>query len=118
MTYTPAQYAAVLAAAAAKAAPEAAKVVNRGALEVKKKARATAGGHSNAGKAAAANHINYDMRGPWEAEIGYDKMAGSLGTMNEYGSAGNTPGNDLGRALEAEGPVVERFLAEAVDKCL
>lgn len=117
MTYTPAQYAAVLASAAVRAAPEARKVVEKGALEIKKRARSTAGS-SNRGKAAAIQHINYDMRGQWEAEIGYDKMAGSLGTMLEYGSAGNTPNHDLGRALEAEAPTVGKFLAEVAEECL
>jgi hypothetical protein len=36
--------------------------------------------------------------------------------MNEYGSAGNTPHNDLGKALDAEAPAVAKYIGEAVDR--
>lgn len=89
-------------------------VIKKGALQVKNTARASVSS-SNAGKDAAGNFINFDMKGTMEAEIGYDKMAGSLGTMNEYGSAGNAPKKDLSNALEREAPVTEKYMTEAVD---
>lgn len=90
-------------------------VVKKGALVIKNTARASVSS-SNAGKAAAGDFINFDMKGTMEAEIGYDKMAGSLGTMNEYGSAGNAPKRDLANALEREAPVVAKYVSEAVDQ--
>ena len=105
------EWKAELAASPGKLATEASKVVKKGALEIKKTARATAGGSkSNAGR-----HINFDMVGADTAEIGYDKTgSGNLGTMREYGSAGNVPHNDLGQALESEAPTVEKFLVKAL----
>ena len=114
-TMTPAQFAAECRSVAAAADRAVSAVVKRGANNVKTTARNTADS-SNAGKAAAVYHINFDMDGELAAEIGYDKPAGSLGTMLEYGSAGNTPGNDLGMALEREAPNMDKFIADAVER--
>lgn len=114
MTLTPAQMAAELQRVSAATDKAVSAVIKKGALQIKNNARASVSS-SNAGKSAAGDHINFDMTGPLEAEIGYDKMAGSLGTMNEYGSAGNAPKRDLSNALEREAPVTEEYLAEAVD---
>lgn len=112
---TPGEMAAELRRVSAATDRAVSTVVKKGALEVKNKARASVSS-SNRGKAAAAHFINFDMRGTLEAEIGYDKPAGALGTMNEYGSAGNTPHNDLGKALDAEAPAVAKYIGEAVDR--
>ena len=114
-TTTPAGFAAELARIASGVDKVIEPVIKKGALEVKNQARSTvAAAHSNAGKAAAASFINFDMRGKLAAEIGYDKPGGALGTLNEYGSAGNSPDNALSRALEAEGGKVGRYVWEAV----
>lgn len=113
---TPAQFAAELVSVAGKVDTTVGQVVKKGALNVKTAARSrAAAAHSNVGKAAAAAFINFDMRGPTHAEIGYDKPGGSLGTMNEYGSAGNSPDNALGTALETEGARIGTYLSQAVE---
>lgn len=113
---TPGEFAADLRSIAGRVDSVVSPVITKGALQVKTQARArAAAAHSNAGKAAAAQHINYDMRGKLAAEIGYDKGGpGSLGTFNEYGSAGNSPDNALSTALETEGARVGKYLWEAV----
>jgi hypothetical protein len=111
---TPAQFAAELQRVSAGAEKAVAPAVKKGALNVKNNARASLSS-SNAGKQAAGAHINFDMLGTLDAEIGYDKPAGALGTMNEYGSAGNAPKRNLGNALEREAPVLEKYVGEAVD---
>ncbi len=113
MTMSPGEFAAELQRVSAATDAAIAKVVEKGALNIKNNARASLSS-SNAGKSAAGHFINYDVDG-LEAEIGYDKMAGSLGTMNEYGSAGNAPKKDLANALEREAPATAKFAAEAVD---
>lgn len=116
-TTTPAGFAAELARIAGSVDTVVEPVIKKGALQVKTTARSrVAGAHSNAGKAAAGNYINFDMRGRLAAEIGYDKPGGALGTLNEYGSAGNSPDNALGTALETEAPVVGRYVWEAVGR--
>lgn len=113
---TPAEMAAEFAAA--EASHRVAQVVKKGALQVKNKARATvAGSHSNAGKIAAGRHINFDMIGNDEAEIGYDKGgAGNFGHFNEYGSAKWAPDRALSKALESEAPVVAKYIEGLVDR--
>lgn len=113
---TPAQFAAELAAAGAEAERAAAPVVKRGALNVKTQARKTvASSHSNPGKRAAAQWINFDMRGRLEAEIGYDKArAGNFGHMNEYGTSRWAPDRGLATALEVEADRMPEFLRKAV----
>lgn len=111
---TPGEFAAELQRVSAATDGAVGKSVEKGALNIKNNARASLSS-SNAGKSAAGAFINYDMRGTLDAEIGYDKMDGSLGTMNEYGSAGNAPKRDLANALEREAPNLEKFAAEAVD---
>lgn len=101
---------------AAESDREVGKVVKKGALEIKKKARSTAipGGGRHAPGAGA--QINFDMIGATEAEVGYDKRGqGNLGAILEYGSIHNPPHNDLGRALEAEAPVMVKYIGDAMD---
>lgn len=117
-TTTPAGFAAELARIAASIPTVVEPVVKKGALQIKNAARARVrSAHSHPGKVQAASFINFDMRGKLAAEIGYDKGdAGSLGTFNEYGSAGNAPDNALSTALTAETPVAARYLWEAVGR--
>ena len=119
MAYTPSGYAKKLRKAAQDASPKTVLVLKKGSLNIKKAARDTvASSHSNPGKAAAGYHINFEQIAKLAFEIGYDKPAGGLGTMNEYGSASNSPDNALGMALEEEGPAVEKFLFKEIEKLI
>ena len=119
MAYTPSAYAKRLRSASYKSKVVTVKVVKRGANEIKKEARKTvASSHSNAGKSAAGYFINYDQVGLFAFEIGYDKNAGSLGTMNEYGSANNSPDGALGKALAGEAKEVEKWLSKEIEDLL
>lgn len=115
MTMSPAEFAAECRRIAAAADDTASPVVKRGANNIKLAARQNSQ-HTYTGKQVATYHINYDMLAKLEAEIGYDKMAGSLGTMNEYGSANNVPDNALGNALEEEAPKFAAWLAREVER--
>lgn len=117
-TTTPAGFAAELNTIAVVVDTAVGAVIKKGALNIKNEARSRAGAaHSNPGKSAAVQHINFDMTGKTSAEIGYDKGGpGSLGTFNEYGSAGNSPDNALGSAIESEAPKVAAYMTAAVDK--
>lgn len=87
-----------------------AKVVKRGAVNVKKDARTAAGGHRRA--PGLAYSIGFDIEdGGMRAVIGPDKGVGSgaLGTFYEYGSATAAPQPFLAPALDAEEP---RFVAQ------
>jgi len=119
MAYTPSAYAKKLRKAAQDASPKTVLVLKKGALEIKKEARNTvAASHSNPGKAAAGYFINFEQIAKLAFEIGYDKPAGALGTMNEYGSAGNSPDNALGMALDEEAAVVEKYLFKEIEKLI
>lgn len=114
--YTPGAYAKVLRASAVKIVPETRGVVKKAAQNVKVEARKiVATSHSNSGKRNAGHYINYDLIGMASAEIGYDKPAGSLGTMNEYGSANNSPDGALAKSLDKEAPELEKWLAKVVE---
>lgn len=110
---SPQEFAAELRASVGKLNSETGKVIKRGALEIKNRARQNAHGK----KKGAPSFINFDMQGEHEAEIGYDKVgAGNLGNLIEFGSVKNGGDNALGNALDAEGPQVEKFVGQAVDR--
>lgn len=104
--------AADLAAAAAAAPVEAAAVVAKGLLNIKKGARANATASSGAHAAQYPATITYDPDPDGlGGEVGPERRGqGNLGPILEYGSANNPPHRDLGRALDEEEP---RFLTEA-----
>lgn len=95
-------------------------VVEKAAVNVKKKwaanARASGGDHTP----AYPSSISYDLHlfaalaGDVEAEIGPDKSRrqGALGNLIEFGSVHNPPHNDGGRALKSEAPAFEAALAK------
>ena len=94
---------------------EAAKVVEKGALNIKNAARRRASGIRHA--PAYPSSITYDMsegfRGP-EAEIGPDKnrRQGALGNLLEYGSVKNAPRPHMIPAAEAKLPRFERAMED------
>lgn len=117
--YTPGAYAKRMRSASYKSKLTTQKVLKRGALKIKLNSRMiVTNSHSNAGKQRAGYHINFEAVGLLAYEIGYDKNAGSLGTMNEYGSAGNSPDGALGLALDEESDQVEVWLSKEIEKLL
>ena len=91
-------------------------VIKKGALVVKLAARKSSAANSGKHAAGAPHKINFDMLGTTDAEIGYDKGGqGNLGNLLEFGSVNNEPHDDLGMAVEAEAPNVEKWLAKALD---
>lgn len=110
------QAALVLRSSTTEAAQEMARVVTRGALNVKRgwadNARSSSGRHAP----HYPRSISYDVHpipGGAHAEIGPDKgkTQGALGNLLEFGSVHNAPHNDGGRALADEDP---RFVAAAL----
>ncbi len=100
-------FAEVLRSSAEDALPRAAKLVKRGALNIKKGAqrRAPTGPHVP----YYSKSINYDTGEEGQlawAEIGPDKhkRQGALGNLLEYGSATSPPHPHLGPAGEEEEP--------------
>lgn len=98
------------------AAPdEAAKVVEKGALNIKKDAQRRVGFLRHA--PAYPSAIGYDtfrsLRGP-AAEIGPDKnkRQGALGNLIEYGSVHNPPRPHMTPAAESEMPRFERAMTD------
>lgn len=110
MAQTPDQFAAALLAAAAAATAETARVVAKGALNVKNQAKANVQKSAPVHNAYAQGAITYDTpklgAGTIRSEIGYDKdkRGGALGNLLEYGSRKNGAHRDLGRALDDEEP--------------
>lgn len=103
----------VFQSSAAEAAEEMARVVTRGALQVKNGWRDNAVASSGRHAPHYPRAISYDVHpipGGAHAEIGPDKgrVQGALGNLLEFGSVHNPPHNDGGRALAAEDP---RFVA-------
>lgn len=110
------QLANAMARNVAQAEPEMARIVTRGALNVKNNWRANAIATAGAHARAYPYSINYDINpipGGASAEIGPDKgkKQGALGNLLEFGSVNNQPHNDGGRALIAEHP---RFEAQVI----
>jgi hypothetical protein len=104
-----------------KAPREAAKVVERGALQIKNGARRRAGGLAHAPAYPAS--ISYDswmgLSGP-AAEIGPDKgrRQGSLGNLIEYGSVNNAPIPHIAPAADEELPRFEKAMEDLAEKLL
>lgn len=96
----------------------AAKIVKRGATNVKRDARTNASGHARAPRLPYS--IDYDLEdGGLQAVIGPDKDKGSgaLGTFYEYGSANDAPQPFLAPALDEEEPrFVEALSAAMMDE--
>lgn len=101
----------------------AAKVVNKGALNIKREAQQFSSGLAHAPD--YPDSITYDVRGDGrhgtlEAEIGPDKAKrqGALGNILEYGTVKNSPTPHLGPALERETPRFIQALADASTRLL
>lgn len=104
------------------AAPdEAAKVVEKGALNIKNDARRRVGflRHAPAYPAAIGYDSRRGFRGP-EAEIGPDKnkRQGALGNLIEHGSVNNPPHPHMAPAAEAEMPRFERAMTDLAARLL
>jgi len=100
---------------------EAAKVVARGAMNIKRDAQQRSSGIAHA--PAYPRSITYDtwrgLRGH-SAEIGPDKgrRQGSLGNLLEYGSVNNAPIPHIRPAAEKEVPRFERALEDLAVKAV
>lgn len=112
----------MLADAGREAVAEGRRVVQRGALNIKRDARRLSSGIAHA--PAYPYAIGYDT---WatgttvRAEIGpdKDKRQGALGNILEYGTVNNAPIPHLGPALDIEGPkfvaAVEQLGADVLE---
>lgn len=107
--------------AVSKAPDEAARVVEKGAVNIKQGARQRVGAPRHA--PAYPSSITYDMarglKGP-VAEIGPDKnrRQGALGNLLEYGSVHNGPIPHMGPAGEEEAPRFEKAMADLAERLL
>lgn len=112
------ELAADLEAVPAKVQPEIAKVVKRGAVNVKKDMQrdARSGGYTK----HFARSINFDMVTPTFAEIGPDKgkIQGALGNILYFGTSNNAPKLDLEAPLYREAPKFEKALGDAAEDVL
>jgi hypothetical protein len=124
-TYTPDEFAALLADAPVHAVREVAKVVQKGSLNVKNDARRNVQASAPIHNAHAYTAIGYDVEASGATvagEIGYDKdiRAGRLGNLLEFGGGGDhsPPHHDLRRALEAEEPRFVQSIADAGEQAL
>lgn len=106
------QYASQVASTVDHITPQLSKVVERGALNVKRGAVRIFDSYSNR---AHLKHyprsMSYDMINPLEAEIGPDKSMpqGGMGTGVEFGSVHTKPMPHLGPALDMEAPQVQKW---------
>jgi hypothetical protein len=116
--------AADLVASSVKILPGAEKVLQVGALKVKKSAAKRIKAADRYGRLPAYPYsITYDTdtRGTTvSAVIGPDKdrSQGPLGNVLEYGTSDTAPIPHLQPALEAEAPIVEQFLAELAESVI
>lgn len=100
---------------------ELSKVVERGALNVKRSAIQTVRAFSTG---TYLKHypksISYDMLNPLEAEIGPDssKLQGGMGRGVEFGSSDTPPIPHMFPALDVEQPKFERHIAPIVARYL
>jgi hypothetical protein len=112
------QVVADLGTAAATAGAAAHRVVQKGALNVKKDAQRLSDNLAHAPLYPASITYETRVRGfGIEALIGPDKdrPQGALGNLLEYGSANNAPLAHLGPALDLEGARFEKALLDVVD---
>ncbi|TBL44244.1 hypothetical protein EYA84_02030 [Verrucosispora sp. SN26_14.1] len=110
-----------LDSAAEDAIPEARKVVQKGALNIKKDAQQRISGLKHA--PAYPYAITYDSKetaGGAEAEIGLDKnrRQGALGNILELGTVKNPPRPHMIPAAQAEEPRFEKALADLAERLL
>lgn len=94
-------------------------VVFKGAMNIKNDWRERAKGIAHAPRFPQS--INFDMRGPFRAEIGPLDSAtnqGFLGEVLEFGGAHNAPRNDGGQALDVEEPRFEQAINDLAGKHL
>lgn len=106
---------------AGRAVPEATKVVERGALNVKKDWQARWKGLAHAPSLASA--VTYELKigvGTIAAEVGPDKSyrQGALGNLIEFGSVKNAAHPGGAPALAAEEPRFIKALADIAGKGL
>lgn len=99
--------------------PEVAKVVSKGALNIKTQLadEAKSSGHYK----HFSRSINYDLkRGGLEAVIGPDKskMQGALGNILYFGTSKNAPVLDINSPLDAEEPRFEKALGDVAGDVL
>jgi hypothetical protein len=101
--------------AASKSPQEAAKVVEKGALNIKNgmRRRVTGIGHAPAYPSAITYDTSQGFRGP-EAEIGPDKnrRQGALGNILNYGTVKNPPIPHVEPAADEEMPRFERAMED------
>jgi hypothetical protein len=110
-----------LGVGAVAALAEVRKVVQVGALKIKREMQSDATGHAHAPLFPFS--ITYDTKiGPTsvEAEIGPDKSRaqGALGNLLYFGSSNNGPVIDLTRPLRREAPIVADLAATIAAKAL
>jgi hypothetical protein len=123
---TPETLAADMLKAAAEAVAATRTVVQVGAFNVKRDAKANVYKSAPIHNAHAAETINYDTKigaTTVDAEIGYDRnvsKSANISWVLEYGGGGDhsPPHRDLGRALDAEEPRFTEALAALVEKLL
>ncbi|MBX6358155.1 MAG: hypothetical protein IRZ05_20190 [Micromonosporaceae bacterium] len=100
---------------------EAAKVVEKGALNIKNGARKRISGlkHAPAYPRSIGYDIGWDLRGP-VAEIGPDKnkRQGALGNILEFGSPTSAPHPHIRPALDEELPRYEKAMEDLAARLL
>jgi hypothetical protein len=97
------------------------KVVERGAVNVKRDSISILGSYSNRAHLKHYHRsIGYDMVGPLEAEIGPDSSMpqGGMGTGVEFGSVHTKPMPHLFPALDLEAPRLDAQVARIVARGL
>lgn len=115
------RWAITLDKALSKTPDEAAKVVEKGAVNIKAGMRRRVGSPRHA--PAYPSSITYDMRramrGP-EAEIGPDKnkRQGPLGNLINYGSVNNAPIPHVEPAADEEAPKFEKAMGDLAERLL
>ena len=115
------QYAAHLGSSMDRIEPAAAKVVERGAVNVRRTSQQAIRGQT---RGRYLKHyprsITYDMIEPTVAEIGPDsaKPQGGMGRGVEFGSAHTPPMPHLIRSAEDEMPNLEKWLDQVVTQGL
>lgn len=104
-----------LTRAESRSVDEVAKVVRRGAVNIKQDARRRTTGLGHAPfYPASIGFDEYTLPGEVRATIGPDKgmQQGALGNILEYGTANNPPIPHFVPAAQAEGPRFERALGD------
>jgi len=97
----------------------AAKVVKKGAVNIKRDWRANAAARGSRHARAYPFSISFDMKAKTEAEVGPEASASSqgfLGYVLEYGGVHSPPHNDGKRAADKELPAFEREMGKLGEK--